>query len=100
METKTSTSYHNFKSKKTLVKSKIKSKENNKISPSKETLLKKELQTLKEKKERLQKKSVDEKKLAHLQKLIDRGKYRVAPDELADKIIEKYTVDTNETLKK
>lgn len=88
METKTSTSYRDFKSK-------IKSKENNRISSSEETLLKKELQTLKEKKEKLQKKSVDGKKLAHLQKLIDRGKYRVDPDSLADKIIEKHMTNKN-----
>lgn len=96
METKRSTSPHDFELKRNPAKSK--GKKNKKFLISDENLLKKKLQVLKEKKEKLQKKTIDEKKMVQLQKLIDQGEYRINADELADKIIEKHL--DNKNLKK
>ena len=61
-----------------------------KISTSEKTPLGKKFEILKNKKESLQKDLIDEKKLTNLQKLIDRGEYRVDSNKLADKVVEKH----------
>ncbi len=57
--------------------------------------MKKELQIPKKKKERIKVNPTDEKKLISLQKLIDRGEYRVDSGKLAEKIVEQHLKNGN-----